>query len=144
MNDRRDPASQASRGTPLALTPPETVEPKARKRKPQSSKPTHPGHAKVVAHYFETFEQKRGTKPSFDGRDGKTIGKLLEKYADPDKVCRIISNAFEGFTGPTMTIRRIGLDPDQFVSPQPVRRQGGGHTQPSAGVLKAETYGGAE
>ncbi len=87
------------------------------KPKPEAP-PPHPRHGEVVAAYFESFERVRGTKPVFDGKDGKHVKTLLEKLSgDADRAIAVIRGAFDGepFLARAATIETIARDPSKYL-----------------------------
>jgi hypothetical protein len=140
-------SASASEAGPFALSSPSAEQPpEAPKRKPkattQRTDPEHGAkHAKVVAYYFETFERKRGSKPPFDGADGKAVSRLLAKCGgDAERACAAIVGAFaDDWTAARTSIRAIASDPAKFIGARPRRSNGTTPTQPNYGVeIKAE------
>lgn len=147
--DGSDPAS-ASEAVSFALSAPTLDEPPKpkpprRKPKPEGADPEQGAkHAKVVKFYFETFERKRGTKPTFDGGDGKAVTRLLAKCSgDAERACEAIAGAFaDDWTAARTSIRAIANDPAKFIGVTPRKANGRGTpTQPNYGVaIDAEEY----
>ncbi|HEX4336924.1 MAG TPA: hypothetical protein VH062_13485 [Polyangiaceae bacterium] len=146
MIDGSDSASASEAVPPLTLVaPPAQTSAAKRVRKPKTEASAHGAdHTKVVAHYFEVFERKRGSKPvGFDGADGRAVSKLLGKCkGDAVSACKVITGAFESWKGGTVTIRQIASNPSEFVGAAAARPHG--PIQPNYGMLDPAKYGGAE
>jgi hypothetical protein len=102
-------------------------------------------HAKVVAFYFEIFERKRGTKPTFGGVDGKAVTRLLKSCeGDAERACAAIDGAFaDEWTAARTSIRTIANDPSKFIGAKAQVRKTSGRTptQPNHGIkFDAEEY----
>ena len=68
--------------------------PAGSKNKPREVTPDSPAYARVVARYFELFEQARGTKPTtFTGREGNRIKAML-KSIECEKLIEMLERAF--------------------------------------------------
>jgi len=107
---------------------------RASKASPKPKAPTDTaGHQRVTEHYFRTFEAKRGIKPIFGGAEGKAVQTLLAKCAGkPEAAEQIITNAFAGWMGDTITIRDIASNPAKHQGT--VRNaRGAGPKQPNSG-----------
>mgnify|MGYP000325748409 CR=1 FL=1 len=118
----------------LLLVPNEAPKRRASKapKKPKAPADTA-GHQRVTEHYFRTFEAKRGIKPIFGGAEGKAVQGLLAKCAGkPEAAEQIITNAFAGWMGDTVTIRDIASNPAKHQGT--VRNaRGAGPKQPNSG-----------
>ncbi len=96
------PRSDAPVQAVLPIDPPMTpVEAPKRRGRPAGSRnkprePTaeSPAYTRVVARYFELFEQARGTKPTtFTGREGNRIKAMLQNI-ECDKLIEMLERAF--------------------------------------------------
>jgi hypothetical protein len=94
--------------------------------------------------YFDEFESRRGTRPAFDGADGRAIKDLLVKCGvagDPElateRACDAIAGAFaDKFHKDKCSIRTIAQDPSKFMGKVPRVQQGGEHQEFRLHVLK--------
>ena len=108
-----------------------------RPRKPNPERPA--GHPEVVDFYFVAFERARGVKPSFGGREGSAVSRLLDAVkGDVAKAQAIVEAAYsDPWWSTRATILDIAKDPAKFLGRQPslVQRSPAGH---SAAVFARE------
>ncbi len=130
----RSSSASASEAGSFALSSPSKKQ-AAKRKPPKKTKPADPDqgakHARVVAHYHELFERKRGVKPPFDGADGTAVKNLLKKLdGDADRACAAIAGAFaDDWWAQRATIRSIATDPAKFLNAQQRKTNGRTPTQ---------------
>lgn len=109
-----------------------------RNQKRQAAKRKTGEHRRVVEHYVALYEQARGERPAFGGRDARDAATLLAAFAgDADRVCTLLDGAFaDPFWRSKLTLRMIAADPARFQNAR------GAHApQPSGGSFDAASAG---
>ncbi len=111
--------------------------PKPRKTRPKAE--PHPRFREVVDAYATAFEGARGSKPTFDAKDGRHINQLLGRFGgDADKAIALIRGAYAGdqFKARNATIATIAADPSKYVGSSMLPPKASAHyrigVQPSA------------
>lgn len=77
-------------------------------------------HGRVVEFYFEAFEQKTKRRPVFQGREGKSVWKLLDAIhprGSSERAVEIIRNAMANEFGGTTCINVIANYPNKYAAP---------------------------
>jgi hypothetical protein len=87
----------------------------------------------VVGTYFAAFEHARGVKPSFGGKEGNAVSRLLDAVkGDVAQARAIVESAYsDPWWSTRATILDIAKDPAKFLGRQPslVQRSPAGHLE---------------
>lgn len=139
---RSDPSSpvanpESDRGKSIRRpAAPATRNPKRQAAKRKTGE--HGEHRLVIERYVALYEQARGERPAFGGRDARDAAALLAAFGgDAARVCTLLDGAFaDPFWRSKLTLRMIAADPARFQN-----ARGAQAPQPSGGSFDAASAG---